>query len=226
MIKIAVFCSLFIFSFSINAIASEKEADFKTYKASCDSGDNYSCTIVGAMYMIGKGVTQSDEKAFSYYLKSCENEDLAACIALIAAIHEERGFKENLIPILRLGCDRENAEMCFVLGSAYLNGQDVEPDDNIAFNLLKKSCDGKNTYGCNGLATMYILGRGVKKDFNKASSLFKKSCKEKNGQGCYGLGQLYYHGIGVTKDIKNAQMLIKKACDLGDEHACESTQSK
>ncbi|WP_419903413.1 tetratricopeptide repeat protein [Kiloniella sp.] len=207
--------------FTALAKGLDHKSNIDKLELACRNGKQAECTDLGDIYLLGKGVEQSDGKAFALYLKACEGQYLPGCTAFTRLIKEERGLEGNMAALLQFGCDRGDAETCFILGGMYMNGNEVKQDDTIAAKLFEQACDGDDAYGCSALAAMYLKGEGVNTDHQKAIALFKESCNSDNSLGCYGLANMYSKGLGVGKDLKRVKVLYQKACESGSENACQ-----
>jgi len=118
-----------------------------------------------------------------------------------------------------------NEHDCFLSGTNYLYGRDVNKDFNKAFRLLKKGCEGKEKFekeACTNLGYMYYGGMGIEQDIPSAIILSHIACKEGSADGCHNLATSFRIGERGLVDIDNlrAKDLFEKACLSGVDNAC------
>jgi hypothetical protein len=111
-------------------------------------------------------------------LEDCERGNAFICSDLGAKTKGRRA-----VEFYQKGCDGGDGWGCFLLGSAYQEGQDsgVEQDLGRAASAFQKACDLKEclncAYSCDLLGHMYEDGTGVEKDPAKALELYKQGCQ-------------------------------------------------
>ncbi|MGL2868503.1 tetratricopeptide repeat protein, partial [Helicobacter pylori] len=76
------------------------------------------CTLVGAFYRDGVGVTKDFKKAFEYHSKSCKLNNAKGCYALAAFYNEAKGVardEKQMTESLKKACELGLKETCDIL---------------------------------------------------------------------------------------------------------------
>jgi len=110
------------------------------------------------------------------------------------------------------------------LANAYLYGNGIEEDGDIAEEWAIKAAENDN------VDAMYLLGEsystdallrsdfdeeGSKEGFIKAAKWYQEAVKHNHAEAMLELSDLYESGDGVPKDEKQAFLLLEKAATLG-----------
>lgn len=140
-----------------------KNCEKKKYAASCFN--------IGRLYLAGKGVDASDEKAFKLFETTCKAGHAQGCHHLGYMYMKGIGVKEDIIKGLDAymkACDKEDASSCNRVGSLLLVGcesssenteiKKIPRDALKAKEYLKKACDANFAPACYNLAVMYKKG--------------------------------------------------------------------
>ena len=157
------------------------------YQKACDGGSAYGCAYRGILYLQGKGVSQSDKKAYLLSQKGCDGGSAKGCFTLGFLYHSGKGVSqsdEKASRFYRKACDGGNALGCSVLGFFYLQGKGVSQSDKKAYLLSQKGCDGGSAKGCFTLSFLYHSGKGVSQSDEKASLFKQKACVMGNKTSC------------------------------------------
>lgn len=118
-------------------------------------------------------------------------------------------------------CTSGEATACHGLGLVYVNGINVQKDEQKAVQFFMTACDKGDLSGCNSLAARYSTGDGVAKDSAKAMSLLTKSCDGGEALSCADLAELYRMGTDkMPKNEAKAKEYNAKACKLGMTDLC------
>ena len=189
----------------------EKERLFivkmKTMRESlCERGEFEECRSLSNDYEYGKGDVIKKDKVLAeqfnkkYMLGAIKKYEATSEMALDAGIayidKKNYGVQDykKAMKIFKKGCDNNEKEFCYWLGSLYEDGYGVPKDEKKAILLKKK--DNENTLAL---------------------------CKKGDGRSCSSVALYYRFGLGnVTKDISLAKKYQKKACDVGYADGCES----
>ncbi|SUO97824.1 tetratricopeptide repeat protein [Suttonella ornithocola] len=125
-------------------IAGEYEAAFSLAKAGCEQGNADACAIVGTQYQLGRGVARDIKASATYLEKSCELGSADGCAVLTSAyVNGNQGFAKDYKKALKmatLGCEKENALSCMLLGGMQINGWGTEKDPVAGAANLDKAC--------------------------------------------------------------------------------------
>lgn len=99
----------------------------------------------------------------------------------------DRGY-EIFKPLAGAG----DARAQFFLGTAYVQGAGVEPDETVAVNWFKKSAEGGYDMGQYWYAFMLSRGRGVAaEDWKTAMKWFLKAAEQGHSNALFSVGEIY-----------------------------------
>eukprot|EP01036_Dinobryon_divergens_P022221 gene22221-30462_t len=143
----------------------------KIYSNNC-LNRNYgpSCFNLGRLFVAGKGVPQSDEKAEEMFGKSCESKHLQGCYhqALFLYLGAKESKEANrpadqkkkveALKLLDWACKEGEVGSCHFAGSHYLDFDNVEREPLKAVDYMMKACSANHAPACYNLAVMYKKG--------------------------------------------------------------------
>ncbi|MDR3157945.1 MAG: sel1 repeat family protein [Zoogloeaceae bacterium] len=219
----------------------------RLYEKSCNNKNGNGCDSLGELHAQGNGVEKNSktahalyEKAFTYRVQSCANEeDINRCYNLMGRLYENSDFVRRdyakAAQLYEKSCDNENGEGCSGLGMLHEEGSIGKTDRKKAEALYEKAflhhlkaCDTKDSKICLETAEAYEEGDGsLRQDYAKAAALYEKVCAKENGSGCERLGNLYENGNVLQKNAEKAAELYamairyhEKSCADGDGEGC------
>lgn len=171
----------------------------------CDKKHPGACLYLGNYYEI-KSASKKDakdelEKSEQYYklgyensLIACEDGAIEWCTIQAVALVDGRGISkdsERGLEYLQIMCERDMQNACFILGSYYFYGVNVDRDiakaqiyNNKALELDSKACDEKKMYACVISAEIYQQGLNVPMDLSVAKDFYRKACELDNQFAC------------------------------------------
>lgn len=117
-------------------------------------------------------------------------------------------------------CESKKNDICYLLGSLYIEGQGYPQNPEMAKSFFEKGCEGNNSFSCVELGNLYFEGISVNKDYEKAKFYFEKAVSLKDGLGNAYLGNMYFNGYGVQQDLVLAKQYFKEGCRLDDGTSC------
>lgn len=166
------------------------------------------------------------EKAFSSWLKSCENGNNNACDGIGFLYKDGWGVDKNIqnsMKYFEKACQNKHYESCKNLANHYYFSLD-KTEENIlnAFKYYYLSCEKNISDACFSVGIMFANGEGVEENFFEAKKAYEKACKDKNSGACNNLGVLYANGQGVRQDKKAAKEYYGKACDYESQLGCDN----
>ncbi|RIB16875.1 hypothetical protein C2G38_2188795 [Gigaspora rosea] len=182
------------------------------------STEAFAYNIFGNIYRNGDGITQSNEKAFQFYMKSAENGNHHAQYSvgycyqygIGTAKNEEKAFQWYV-----KSSANGNPKAQSRLGNCYQYGIGTTKDEQKAFQWYMKSAESGTYNSQNNLGYCYQNGVGVIKDEEKAFQWYTKSTENGNPKGPYNLGYCYQNGIGTIKDEQKAFRLYLMSAEKG-----------
>lgn len=209
-----------------STIASTNDLD--KYQKLCDYGNASGCYSLGMLYYDTSGsdgsmtfqgllkataydveVEPDNLKAIKYFEKSCDGNNIHACLQLATIYEKGEIVQKNIHKVKKYNTKTchlsENVMRCNMLG--------IKLTDTQTEDYYKKGCAKDSAYDCAELGLMYLEGKAVFQNDFLAVKFFTKSCKLNEGNGCLYLGAMYADGRGVRQDYSKAKEYFGKACD-------------
>jgi TPR repeat protein len=191
----------------------------------CEAGDPVSCTLAGALYEKGRGVTADLRRAAELYGRACQKRDVEGCTGLGYVLSKggdgvpADGRKAERL--LDEACRAGNGRACSGLGQR----RRLAGDAMMALLHFNRGCRLGYPRACFYEAS---LGVSLTKDPKRAESAFLRACFGKDLRGCLGASWLLASGGGGRTDPAMAKRLLDMAmaglagaCKQRDSEACE-----
>jgi len=162
--------------------------DFKkagsVYMKNCNENKHpKSCYKYGNYSLLGRGCTKSEERAYNYFKKGCENGSAEACYHAGLMLTSpkittlQKDYQQGL-KFLEKGCEGNDKDSCYFASSLHFQFAEFLPvNKKRAFELAYKACELGNVYACSNVSLMYKRGDGVEKN-ETLSNLFRKRATE------------------------------------------------
>jgi len=115
--------------------------------------------------------------------------------------------------------DLGNADLLFMLGWMYFEGNQVERSLKDAFQCWNKAANAGHSRAQFDLAVMYAKGEYVEKDLTKAAVWLTKAAEAGLSEAAFHLGIVFENGAGVKRSGRAALKWYSKAFELGYVHA-------
>lgn len=115
--------------------------------------------------------------------------------------------------------DLGNADLLFMLGWMYFEGNQVERSLKNVFQCWNKAAHAGHARAQFDLAVMYAKGEYVEKDLAKAVMWLTKAAEADLPEAAFRLGIVFEKGIGVKRSGRAALKWYGKAFELGYVHA-------
>lgn len=112
--------------------------------------------------------------------------------------------------------EQGNVEAQYDLGMAYIKGQSVQKNYQIAKEWLEKSAMQDYPGALGFLGVMYQNGLGVEKNYAKAMDFLNRAASKGNIDAMASLGQMYSDGEGVERNYSKAVEYLKPAANAGN----------
>lgn len=120
----------------------------------------------------------------------------------------------SLEEMLRTG-ETADASVQYSIGTAYLDGVDVEQDYEQAFYWISKAAQQGYRIAQYDLSVMYFKGEGVEQSYEKAFYWASKAAQQGDRNAQFNLAVMYAHGNGVEADLSTALDWYTKAAEQG-----------
>jgi TPR repeat protein len=187
-----------------------------------DHDDMKRVYLQGEKHLLGYGVPQSYEKAYSRFEIAAKNGLAEASTMLGVMCEFGLGHRKDMATAFKHythASNLNNADAMNHLGRLYEIGKGCEVSPKTAFGLYKRA----SAIGHNDATTnyAYMLEHGVGCNTNKqlAVETYKIASDAGYARAQNALGSCYYRGSGVKKDYFMACMLFRRASDQGYPHA-------
>jgi hypothetical protein len=152
-------------------------------------------------------------KAFA---QACDLGDQNGCLLF----NEE--LNQSARASLEQSCAADDAQSCYVLGTATLLGLGGSADRAAAAAYFARACQRRLPTACGNLAEMHRFGVGVAQDWKQAAAEYDRACAIGYAPSCARLSDLYATGQGVSANAVRAAELRRRYCRLVPE-SCTGT---
>jgi TPR repeat protein len=141
------------------------------FTTACRGGEAASCSVLGVMYELGRGVPLSASRALALYERACDAHNPRACGNLGDLLLSDRaGVRDpaRAVFLLRSACDAEQGRACERLGRAYRDGDGEPQDAGRAAALFDAACSDGYAPACAAVADPIALS--PERDLRRASN--------------------------------------------------------
>ena len=180
-----------------------------------EQGDSQAQFHLGALYLVGQGVSQDYAKAIYWIQKAAEQGNVEAQYTFGIAYCKGDGVgkdESKAIYWIQKAAEQGHAGAQYALGNMYGAGFGITKDYAKAIYWAQKAAEQGHVEAQYTLGIVYGRGDGVGKDESKAIYWIQKAADQNHAIAQDILGDLYYHGFGgVTKDKKQAEEWYRKA---------------
>ena len=187
-----------------------------------NQGDSLAQFHLAEMYLTGKGVNQSFEKAFYWMQKSADQGYLYAQKELAGMYFSGYGANQDYkkaFDWFQKSAAQDYPLAQFNLAVMYLLGYGVNQDYKKAFYWMQKSADQAHPHAQYSLAGMYFEAKGVNQNYKKAFDLYLKLADQGVPPAQFNLAGMYRDGNGVNQDYEKAFYWMQKSANQGDSSA-------
>lgn len=215
--------------YNTNAATDSRAASADTRPSSPGQGPLKQKALEGDMnaqndlahcYYVGKGVAQSNEKAFFWFNKAAHQGHIVAQFNLGNCFYRGHGTRQDYaLAVLWYTKAAESGDKDAQnnLGNCYKKGRVGNAPDLVKavqwFTLAAKQGHGDAQFN---LGACYHNGEGVKRDDKQAVEWYRQSMQQGNTTAKAYLGFCYEKGQGVEADLKKAAELYEQAAGEGD----------
>ncbi|WP_158090105.1 tetratricopeptide repeat protein [Kiloniella majae] len=130
--------------------SDEKAAEY--YKKSCDAGNGPGCFNLAGFYLEGRYLAYDADKALKLYEDSCGVNYVDSCFLVAYLFDEGVHFEADYLFAIKMYealCNNLlHGESCHNLGTMYLEGRGVEPNDSKAISYFQISCEHGISESC------------------------------------------------------------------------------
>ena len=123
------------------------------------------------------------------------------------------------VSALRTKAESGEAEAQLELGKAYVKGNGVSQNNELAAKWFRKAAEQGNADAQDNLGVMYNAGDGVERDKLEALQWYRKAARQGHAQAMFHLGTAYYNGDAVQISDATAYAWFLLAKQAGDRNA-------
>ncbi len=174
---------------------------------------NIAALNIADLYNFGQGVSNDQEKAFEWYLRSAELGNTPAQTQVGFMFQNAEGIEQDYIKAFewyKKASKKGNVMAIRNLGTLYQNGYGVEQDLERAIDLFVKAANLGSGAAMYNLAITYEKGMGVQRDERKAFEWYLKSAKAGYAFSYAKTGTSYMEGNGIDIDLEKAAFWLYK----------------
>jgi len=157
------------------------------YTKACNGNIYKSCTILGSLYYLGKGVNQDYNIAKKFFSKACHGNHMQACSALAEAYMgtDTQYYSPNkAIKLYKKACENNEIKACYNLAIIFHEGKAIKKNYEKAKFFYEIACANKYILAYRNLANLYLKGDGTKQNIIRAKGLYKHACTEGDKESC------------------------------------------
>eukprot|EP01080_Neovahlkampfia_damariscottae_P007865 gene7865-12335_t len=171
-------------------------------------------------------VSQDDEKAYEWFIRSSENGNSNA-LTNLGILHEKHEEFEKAVKFYEKSAFQGDKEGLFRLGLCYKNGTGVAKNIPYCYKVFIKAIDFGDSQSMVHVGELYEKGQVKgKPNQEKAFEWYKQAAKKNDPNGLLSLGRCHEQGIGTRKSQKEASTQYAKALLLDPKIEYESSLFK
>lgn len=201
------------------------------FKKAFKYGNRYCAYNLFLAYLQGdRGLKADTAEALNWLQKGIEANQTECmvgmsdlCLSKDSTFHQYHNVSRG-IELLRTAAKHGSSEAYVRLAGEYYRGENVDKDDEKAFEYTKKAAEMRNANGTYNLGWYYIDGTGCEKDVEKGIDTWKKAVEYGSASAANNLYAYYYGGCeslpAGPNDNKLAKEYLLKAAKKGDDMAC------
>ena len=203
--------------------AKDYDKALKYYKYAAENNDSQAQFSLGAMYSMGKGVTQNYAEAVKWYLKSANQGNVSAQYNIGIMYDKGHGVKQDYSEAnkwYQKAAEQGYASAQFNLGWNLCKGNGVTQNYKETLYWWLKAANLGNADAQYNVGVMYHNGYGVKQNYSEALKWYTKASGQGYTSALYNLGIIYANGTGMkSQNIAEALNCYYKAAQKGHEKA-------
>ena len=210
--------------------AVDIEGAIQVFEEASISGKNNAATaLLGGLLLDGyyldfQNKVERDIPRALETLKRGVRHECASCAWVLADYFSEHQLDEDGTNDRALHYLQKSAQLGFAkaqakLARAYMLGDGVEQDFNLAYELALVAAQQKNADAISAIGTMHYLGWGRRQDHLEAFKHFSAAAELGDVDAKERVGHMLYEGEGVAPDKEKAVPLIFEAASAGNELA-------
>lgn len=203
---------------------------FQEYSRATEMGYVAAMERLGALYLYGRGVSQSDTNAVAWFGKATEMGNTAAMFDLGWMYEHGRGVVQSdadAVAWYRKAADSGYPNAMTGLGWMLRQGRGITWNEREAMVWFEKAADLGNANGETSLAFGYMNGLGGgRQDYGLAARWFSTAADQGDGWAQFYLGILYQNGWGVERSAQAAKTYYGNAAKSDDRQIAQAATER
>lgn len=198
------------------------------FQKAYEQGSSISAYLIASLYCGNDEIEEDFDKEIEWLKKGVEANSSECMLGLgkifisddsvLAKYHDvNKG-----LDLIQKAAKHGSGEAYTVLGNCYYFGENVNKDDDKAYDNYKKAYKLRDAEGAFRYAFRFIKGRGKEKDILKGIEIWKDAAEYGSAAAANNL-YCYYYGIEYESSLKNLDLSRKyliKAANLNSSTAC------
>jgi TPR repeat protein len=163
--------------------SADAERGSQRFADRCAAGDAASCSVLGVMHELGRGVPRDELRAADLYQRACIGHNPRGCVNLGRLFRRGAGRRHDdatAAMLFDVACRRAEGEGCFELGQLRYD----EGRTQLAREPLDRGCHHGHGRACEALGWLDQHGYGGERDPERARLLFERGCRLGASSAC------------------------------------------
>ncbi|GBC41295.1 kinase-like domain-containing protein [Rhizophagus irregularis DAOM 181602=DAOM 197198] len=162
---------------------------------------------LGVCYTNGEGTEKNLEKAFYWYQKAAEKDQIDAMLNLANRYYNGEGTEKNLEKAFywcQKAAEKDQIDAMYYLAVYYRNGEGTIKNLEKAFHWYQKAAEMDHIDAMYSLAVHYRNGEGIEKNLEKACHWYQKAAEKGHIDAILNLAACCRNGEGTEKNLERA----------------------
>ena len=213
--NVEAMCFLAILYMDGHGVPKDETVAYNLMRTAEDLGSEYAKAIMAIFYLNGMIVQQDVDEALNRLTTGYKELQHPQIAGILAYIYYNMADYKSALKYATEAAEKNDKTGLTVLGSCYLNGNEVSKNDEKAFEYYIQAAAMGEEIALNQIGWMYMNGCGVEEDSYQAFFWYNESANKQSDVGMYNLACCYQDGYGVEQDSEKAAEWYKKAAEAG-----------
>lgn len=213
--NVEAMCFLAILYMDGHGVPKDETVAYNLIRKAENLGSQYAHAMLAIFYLNGMIVQQNVDEAINRLTIGYEKLQIPSIAGNLAGFYYNMGDYKAALKYATEAAEKNDKIGLSILGSCYLNGNEVSKNEEKAFEYYIQAAAMGNEIALNQIGWMYMNGCGVEEDPSQAFFWYNESANKQSAVGMYNLAYCYQDGYGVEQDIEKAAEWYKKAAEAG-----------
>ena len=213
--NVEAMCFLAILYMDGHGVPKDETVAYNLIRKAENLGSQYAHAMLAIFYLNGMIVQQNVDEAINRLTIGYEKLQIPSIAGNLAGFYYNMGDYKAALKYATEAAEKNDKTGLTVLGSCYLNGNEVNKNDEKAFEYYIQAAAMGEEMALNQIGWMYMNGCGVEEDPSQAFFWYNESANKQSDVGMYNLAYCYRDGYGVEQDSEKAAEWYKKAAEAG-----------